>query len=231
MELVQTISELKEMHQKLVAEHRAEQETIQRANAQLKQQLVERDATLQELAGGPAESGSQLDELQRDLKELGKQLEQKDALILALRGESSASLALPSSTGDAASYEIELNLFRRQLESDRRALNAEIRQIQARKAELDESVRETVLELSRERATLARERGWLDRLRDEVRLELERVRREGGMRDRLEPFQRLAESERHQMGQNPAPAENKTSSKLTGLLNRLSKSQNRNDEG
>lgn len=231
MELVHTLSELKEMHQNLVAEHRAEQESFQRQNAQLKQQLAERDNMLQELAGGPAGAENQLEELQRELTELGKQLEQKDALILALRGESSGSLALPSSTGDTASYEIELNLFRRQLETDRRALNAEIRQVQARKAELDESVRETELELSRERAALARERGWLDRIRDEVRIELERVRREGDMRERLEPYQRLADSERHHAAADQGPVANKTSTKLAGLLNRLSKPLHGKDEG
>jgi hypothetical protein len=47
------------------------------------------------------------------------------------------------------------------------------------------------LELSRERAELARERQRLDRLREEARLELEKVQREAGVRDRLAPVQKL----------------------------------------
>jgi hypothetical protein len=228
LELVQTMSELKEMHQRLVAEHRSEQETLQGENVQLKQQLAERDQVLHELAGGPAGSGENLEEMRRELVELGKQLEQKDTLISALRGETSVSL-LPPSTGDAVGYEIELNLFRRQLETDRVALNAEIRQIQARRGELDDDIRQAELELSRERATLARERAWVERLRDEVRIELERIRREGDLRERLEPYLRLAESERQRLGTGSAPHANKTAGKLTGLLNLLSQPLQKNE--
>ena len=48
-----------------------------------------------------------------------------------------------------ADYEAELNEFRRQLEADRQALNAEIDQLRVRNQELTEAARQAELELSR----------------------------------------------------------------------------------
>ena len=72
-------------------------------------------------------------------------------------------------------------------------MNAEIEQLRFRNQELDEATREMEMEMSRESAELARERTRLDRLRDEVRHELERVQRDGGVRQSLVPVQRLRE--------------------------------------
>src|SRR5262249_23722628 len=88
-------------------------------------------------------------------------------------------------------------------------LNKEIQQLRARSTELDEAKRELEVEMSRERAELARERTRLERLRDEAKQEIERVQREGGVRERLAPVQRLRDEmiERRQPPSTPRPAQ------------------------
>jgi len=115
------------------------------------------------------------------------------ALLEELRQQPSETPKAPAPVTDISTYEAELNDFQRQLENDRKKLNTEIEQLRARNVEMDEATREMELELSRERAELARERQRLDRLREEARLELERVQREAGVRDRLAPVQKLRE--------------------------------------
>jgi chromosome segregation ATPase len=105
----------------------------------------------------------------------------------------------PRNNTECADYEAELNEFRRQMETDRQALDKDIEQFRTRTAELHEAVRDAELELSRERAQLARERLQLDRLREEIRQELERGQRDASHHHHLAPVQRLKEelNERH----------------------------------
>lgn len=94
---------------------------------------------------------------------------------------------------DLESYEAELNRFRQQLEADRAGLNKEMDTVRARNAELDEAIREMEMEMSRERAEMARERTRLERMREEIKAEMERIQRDGGVRESLASFQRLRE--------------------------------------
>jgi pSer/pThr/pTyr-binding forkhead associated (FHA) protein len=154
---------------------RAENEELRQLLARVQHEREQDDA-----AGpkSPQKSG--------EIASLRRQLQEKDTQLAELRANPS-----PHGEGDADSLEAELTEFRRQLENDRKKLNTEIEQVRARNKELDEATREMELEMSKERADLARERQRLERLRDEVRLELERLQRDGGLRDRLTPVQTL----------------------------------------
>ena len=102
---------------------------------------------------------------------------------------------------DLENYETELNQYRRQLETDREKLNTEIEQLRERNVELNQAVREMEMEMSRERAELARERTRLDRMREEVRIEMERMQRDGPVRESLASVQKL----REEMNQRKQP--------------------------
>ena len=132
--------------------------------------------------------------------------------------------AEPASEADVDSIEAELNEFRKQLEVDRQKLNAEIQQIRTRNEELDEATREMEMEMSRERAELARERQRLERLRDEVKVDLERLQRDGGMRESLAPVQRLREEmhNKKQPGGKTSHPEEALNDRLRTFRNRLS---------
>jgi chromosome segregation ATPase len=158
---------------------------------QLKQFLAtvehEREQAATALAEAQAAATTTAADNTGEVELLRRQLKEMDALL----EEARAKPAEPPVEKDVDSYEADLNEFRRQLESDRSKLTKEIEQLRARNKELDETTRELELEMSRERAELARERQRLERLRDDVRQELERIQRDGGLRDRLTPVQNL----------------------------------------
>ncbi len=91
------------------------------------------------------------------------------------------------------SFEAELHQERQHLEAERAKFNKEIDQLRLRNAELDEATREMEMEMSKERAELARERIRLDRLREEVRNEVERVQRDAPIRESLASVNKLRE--------------------------------------
>ena len=101
--------------------------------------------------------------------------------------------ATDQSHGDPESYESELNRFRKELEADRNKLNGEITSLRVRNQELDEATREMEMEMSRERAEMARERIRLDRLRDEIKVDMERMQREQEVRGTLGAVHKLRE--------------------------------------
>jgi chromosome segregation ATPase len=220
IELIGTIDELKEMQQHFVTEHEAERDDLLHQIAELRQLLAEQTGTSTE-ADGTVPADETVEELRNEIFKLRKRVMDQDALIQGFRGERSLPASELGGALDTASYEVELNLQRRQLELDRIALNAEIRQAQQMKAEVEAGAREMELELSRERASLSRERAWLDRLREEVRIELERVRREAGVRDRLAPFQTLLEQTRGKNADAQQPANPPSGGGLGGLLGRF----------
>jgi pSer/pThr/pTyr-binding forkhead associated (FHA) protein len=192
--------QLREAQQQAVAERDqalAECDRLQAACAQLQAE------------GGPPPAADDTSKDQEALREeiafLRGLLQEKDALLEEVQAPRERSLT----ESDMEGYEAELNQFRLQLESDRQKLNKDIQQLRARNTEIDEAKRELELEMSKERAELARERTRLERLRDEMRQEIERVQREGGVRERLAPVQRLREemSERRQPPSTPRPGQ------------------------
>jgi chromosome segregation ATPase len=147
---------------------------------------------------------------QEEIATLNRLLQEKEAEIAKLQKTPG-----PMRETDLESYESELNQFRQQLEQDRAKLNKEIEQLRLRNAELDEATREMEMEMSRERAELGRERQRLDRLREDVRLEMERIQREGGVRESLANVHKLREEMNKKQG-------NPLNDKLKNLRNQLS---------
>ena len=124
--------------------------------------------------------------LNNEIRLLKELLGEKDIEIREL-----AEAADKSSMGDTETYEAELNRFRKELESDRNKLNDEITSLRVRNTELDEATREMEMEMSRERAEMARERIRLDRLRDEIKVDMERMQREQEVRGTLGAVHKL----------------------------------------
>jgi septal ring factor EnvC (AmiA/AmiB activator) len=160
------------------------EQKLHRENEELRQLLASIEQEHQRMRKDQADSQAGRSE---EIVALRKQLEEKEKQIQTLANRP-AAVAVER---DIDSYESELNAMQRQLEKDRHGLNAEIEQLRARNKELDQATREMELEASRERAELARERQRLDRLREDVRQELERMQRDGGLRDRLAPVNNL----------------------------------------
>ena len=157
-------------------------------------------------------------------------LQEKDSAALDLRQqleqvkEQAPSVpAARSENMDLERYEAELNQFRQQLESDRAKLSKEFEQLRLRNAELDEATREMEMAMSKERAELGRERIRLDRLREEVRNDVERAQRDGGMRESLAPVNKLREEITQKKGAGKEEG-NRLGDRLRSFRNRLSDS-------
>jgi chromosome segregation ATPase len=152
----------------------------------LKTKELARQATMQiQLAARPPGGNSadaslrqENDRLNAEITELREQLAQ-------------------SSFGEMQKYEQQLNEFRDQLETVQREL---VQQEQ----DLQQKIKDTELQLSRERAEVLREKANLERLRIEIRHELEQAQREAEVLERMAPLQRLKQEMR--VGQ-PKPEE------------------------
>lgn len=173
-----------------------------------------------------ASQDAQIAKLRQDNEQLRKLVGDKDKMLqerdkqvseLQRRLERSGSAA--SEAVDLETYEAELNRYRQQLDSDRARLTGEMDALRQRNAELDEATREMEMEMSRERAELARERMRLDRLRDEVRSEMERMQREAGVRESLASVHKLREE---MNGKKAVPgADRGLNDRLKNLRNQL----------
>jgi pSer/pThr/pTyr-binding forkhead associated (FHA) protein len=132
------------------------------------------------------------DDLRRKIASLTDQLQVKAAQLaeFAEQKKEAERVVRVETMGDIEKYEAELNAFRHQLEADRAEHDEEMRRLQERKAELNETVRSEELQLARERAQLARERVQVDQMRELLRIDLERAEREGQVRRRLAGLQR-----------------------------------------
>jgi len=185
----------------------ADSDEVRQENKVLRRLLDEAEADLRELkkdVSGGHEAGpgsAELPALQDELQALRDQLSQKDGLIAELKNE-----AKSHPIGDPESYEAELNRFRKELEADRSRLNKEIESLRLRNSELDDATREMEMELSRERAEMARERIRLDRMRDEVKADMERLQREHDVRGTLGSVQKLREEIVQKAGGPPKSA-------------------------
>lgn len=156
--------------------------------------------------------------LQGEIDQLNQLLQEREKEIDALKKQATPVAKGTLRESDLENYESELNQYRRQLETDREKLNAEIEQLRERNAELDEAVREMEMEMSRERAELARERTRLDRMREDVRLEMERLQRDGPVRESLASVQKL----REEMNQRKQPSgTNPLNDRLKSIRNKL----------
>ena len=178
---------------------------LREENEMLRQLLQEKDKLLDEIRGGAAPATGELPaEVREQMEAQASELERLKGEVVRLEQQAAEQLQKEAAApkvplpedGDLESYEAELIRDRQQLEADRTALNKEIETLRSRTTELDEATREMEMEMSRERAEMARERMRLDRLRDEIKSEMERLQRDGGVRESLASFQRLREEVR-----------------------------------
>jgi hypothetical protein len=83
-------------------------------------------------------------------------------------------------------------------------LERERRQLQEDEESLMKQMREMELQMSCERAELARQRNELQRLHTDIRHELDLAARDGTLRERLAPLQRRAQDAMNRRGAAPA---------------------------
>jgi hypothetical protein len=200
-ELARMMSDLRELQAAIKKQQGADVHALIQENEELRQVLGEYESRVAEgTAKQAAGTSGELEEIKGENELLRKLLQEKESAELILRqqleemkNEAPAKPPARAENMDLESYETELNQFRQQLESDRAKLNKEFEQLRLRNAELDEATREMEMAMSKERAELGRERIRLDRLREDVRSDVERVQREAGMRESLAPVNKLRE--------------------------------------
>jgi DNA repair exonuclease SbcCD ATPase subunit len=191
-ELAHVVNELGQLYNVFAERSRTDIATLINENEGLRKELVEKDQRASDTvsdAGFP-EFLQELELFKEENQRLRELLQEKQELLEEARRDAEA----PREPIDLDSYEAELHRDRQQLEADRQKLNKELQQVRLRNEDLDEARREMEMEFSRERADLARERTRLERLREEVRAELERFQRDGGVRESLMSVHRLRES-------------------------------------
>jgi chromosome segregation ATPase len=188
-ELVRMMADLRKMHDSIRSQKNADVQALLDENERLKIQLAHSPAGA---AGEPSPKlRAEIKELQEENLRLRDLLQEQRELLEELKNAPAA--APPRDNVDLDNYEAELNRYQQQLEADRQKLDEERQQIKVRNQELDEATREMEMEFSRERAELARERTRLERLREEVRVETERLQRDSGVRESLISVHRLRE--------------------------------------
>ncbi len=192
----------------------------------LLEQLRAENETLRQLlhaAPAPAKGDPlSAEELNRILHDMELVRAENDQLrqLLGEREPAAEDQEPPKQANDLESYETELNEFRRQLETDRSRMVQEIEQLRLRNQDLDEARREMEMELSRERAELARERMRLDRMRDEVKSDMDRMQRELSVRDSMAQVQKLRD-EINQKKQPPGAVSSQLDKKLSERLRNI----------
>ncbi len=245
-ELTRMMAELKRMQEEFRRSQKIDVQEVLLENETLRGQVQAHEQRLAEPSSGPDESAHrQLEALRAEIASLRQRLNDKpapprnDALspdelhrllhdLERIRGENDLlkqtlqdkETAVPQSAeqaNDLESYESELNELRRQLETDRSKMVKEIEQMRQRNEDLDEARREMEMELSRERAELARERIRLDRVRDEVKSDMERMQRELSVRDSMAQVQKLRD-EINQKKQPPGAVTSQLDKKLSERL-------------
>ena len=175
---------------------------LREENELLRRLLQEKDRFVEELrsAGGtpasgtPPEAQAQTEAQAQELQLLRDQVAKLEKQVQEEQSKQAPADDAPSpplDDVDLDSLEAELRRERRQLEADRVKLNREIESLRTRNTELNEATREMEMELSRERAEMARERMRLDRMREDIKSEMERIQRDGGVRESLANVNRL----------------------------------------
>jgi chromosome segregation ATPase len=209
----------------------AEVELLRAENAQLR-------ALCQELEQALQEAAQQIrPDLEQQVREYEAVLEEKSGLIGQLHQqvqEAQAALeAAEANAGQGASSgaqhqgklpsEAELLGLSEQLERERR-------QLQEDEQALMDQMREMEVSMARERAELARQRNDMQRLQSEVRHELERLERDGGIQSKIEELRSKLQDVTTRRGAPPASANKSTSttpptspSRKEGLMGRLFK--------
>jgi chromosome segregation ATPase len=112
--------------------------------------------------------------LREEITSLRQQLDEEIALIERLQRATPEPAPVTPDPTELAAYETELNEFRQQLQADRLELDQEIQQLRDQDDLVIAAPQALPMQM-RERAPLAGQRSQLDRLRDELRVEMERL--------------------------------------------------------
>lgn len=171
---------------------------IRAENDLLRQMMQEKDQVIEQLQHQPALAPppADVDAVQREAEQLRGENEVLRQLLEAKQEivqHAGAGAPRQVSPDELESFEAELNQFRQQLEADRAKLQEEWEQIRMRNEELDEATRDMEMQMSRERAELARERTRVDRLREELKADVEKAQRGMAVLGTLGGVQRLRE--------------------------------------
>ncbi len=231
-ELGRMMGDLRALQEAIKKQQGANVQALTSENEELRRMLDEYERRLVELVDNrPADLSKDVADLKAENEELRQLLAEKEGLINELRerieklqAQPKVEAAAPRESMDLESYEAELNQYRQQLEVDRAKLNKEIEQLRSRNAELDDATREMEMEMSKERAELGRERIRLDRLREEVRSELERIQRDATMKESLAPVHKLREEMIQKKGAGKEDG-NRLTDRLHNFRNRLTDAQ------
>lgn len=201
--LARMMADLGNLQETIKRQQGGDVQALSAENDDLRHRLADAEQRLlQATTAADTTAHAQLDDLRAENASLHTLLAEKDRALKDLKKMvDTKPAAKPAvSERDLESYEAELNQYRQQLEADRTKLKTEIEQLRLRNAELDEATREMEMEMSKERAELARERIRLDRLRDEVRTEMERMQRDASMRDSLAGVHKLRDEMNQKKG-------------------------------
>lgn len=174
---------------------------LREENELLRQLLQEKEKAIEDVrrhasngsAETPQDVRQQLEAQELELTRLQQIVGKLEQQLIEEQARKAQADEAPAENLDLDSLEAELNRERRQIAAERAKLGKEIESLRSRNAELDDATRELEMELSRERAEMARERMRLDRMRDEIKNEIERLQRDGGVRESLASVQRLRE--------------------------------------
>lgn len=183
-EIVGLIAELKQLQAQVKHPADTHVKALEAENEQLRQRLASYESQSVD-DSARSDIAERLDQAMREIEQLRSELAEKDDVIAQLQESE-----VPGDT-DPADLEAELVQFRRELEEQREELRREMELLRQKDEELDEVGREMELELSRERAQIARERSELERLRAEVQGEMQRLERLRGVGDKLAGVQKL----------------------------------------
>jgi chromosome segregation ATPase len=179
-------SQLRALCQEL---EQALQEAAQQIRPDLEQQVHDYEAVVEEKNDMIRQLHQQIQELQAALEEAESRASQPPPPPVVHQGET------PSESELLALSE-ELERERRQLQEDEQALM--------------EQMKEMEVSMARERAEMARQRNDLQRLQSEIRHELERLERDGGVQSKIESLRTKLHDVTARRGAAPVPVANKS---------------------
>jgi chromosome segregation ATPase len=209
----------------------SEVELVRAENTQLRGLCQELEQALQEAAQQlrpdlekqVREFDAVLEEKNEVIARLHKQVQELQAALESAKAEA-APAAVPSGTEQQGKLpsEAELLALSEQLERERR-------QLQEDEQTLMDQMREMEVSMARERAELARQRTDMQRLQNEIRHELERLERDGGIQSKIENLRNQLDITGRPGGAPPASGSKSTSTtqaspaRKEGLMGRLFK--------
>jgi chromosome segregation ATPase len=189
------------------------QEAAQQIRPDLEQQVHDYEAVVEEKNDMIRQLHQQIQELQASLEEAEARTGQPGPPPAAHQGET-------PSEAELLALSEELELERRQLQEDEQTLM--------------EQMREMEVSMARERAEMARQRNDLQRLQSEIRHELERLERDGGVQSKIASLRSKLHDVTARRGAAPMPAGNQSIStqpqsntpRKEGLMGRFFKRSN-----